>query len=205
VVNAFQSGQSAVLAITTQVCEMSLDLDADVLVSETAPLTALIQRMGRCNRHAHPGQGKMGQVFFYRAENAAPYKKDDLVGLDEFLEQLDGQQVSQAYLQELLEEYGPRIVEVERYAAFLESGPWASSREEPLREDLDFTVSAILDKDVEHYLELQAARRPTDGLLVPVPRRLAQKDEQLGQWLRVAAATHYHWQWGFLDKPVEDE
>jgi CRISPR-associated endonuclease/helicase Cas3 len=38
------------IALTTQVCEMSLDLSAALLVSEFAPLTSLIQRMGRCNR-----------------------------------------------------------------------------------------------------------------------------------------------------------
>lgn len=55
VVGAFQSDEAkGLLAITTQVCEMSLDLDAQVLISEQAPIPSLIQRMGRCNRHAKP-------------------------------------------------------------------------------------------------------------------------------------------------------
>ncbi len=49
VIAAFQSEQP-VLAITTQVCEMSLDLSADLLISAMAPAPALIQRLGRLNR-----------------------------------------------------------------------------------------------------------------------------------------------------------
>ena len=54
VVRAFRKGRPAALAITTQVCEMSLDMDADLLVTEACPVTSLIQRMGRCNREQDP-------------------------------------------------------------------------------------------------------------------------------------------------------
>ncbi len=39
-----------VIWITTQVAEASLDVDFDLLITEVAPLDALIQRMGRVNR-----------------------------------------------------------------------------------------------------------------------------------------------------------
>ena len=41
-----------------------------------------------------------------------------------------------------LEEHGPNIVNVSKYAAFLENGPWANSREESLRDENQFTVTA---------------------------------------------------------------
>ena len=34
------------LGVTTQVCEMSLDIDADLLVTEECPVSSLVQRMG---------------------------------------------------------------------------------------------------------------------------------------------------------------
>ena len=89
VVKAFRSGRSgrpprAVLAVTTQVCEMSLDLDADVLVTEYAPASSLVQRMGRCCRDTDAHQKdppRVGQVVLYPAENSAPYTKQDMLGM----------------------------------------------------------------------------------------------------------------------------
>ena len=45
----FTKGEKGVW-ITTQLAEVSLDLDADYLITELSPIDSLIQRMGRCNR-----------------------------------------------------------------------------------------------------------------------------------------------------------
>ena len=50
VMRAFESSRGSVLVVATQVCEVSLDISADLLVSDIAPIPALIQRMGRLNR-----------------------------------------------------------------------------------------------------------------------------------------------------------
>jgi CRISPR-associated endonuclease/helicase Cas3 len=55
------NGKNEGIWITTQVVEVSLDLDFDVLITEAAPLNVLIQRMGRCYRKR---QGA-GKVFVY--------------------------------------------------------------------------------------------------------------------------------------------
>ena len=55
--------KGAFIAITTQVCEVSLDLDFDALYTENAPIASLIQRLGRANRN---GEKELAQVFIYK-------------------------------------------------------------------------------------------------------------------------------------------
>ncbi len=55
VVGAFdRDSTKGCLAVCTQVAEMSLDISATLLVTEICPVPALIQRLGRLNRHAQP-------------------------------------------------------------------------------------------------------------------------------------------------------
>ncbi|MBN2130108.1 MAG: CRISPR-associated helicase Cas3' [Sedimentisphaerales bacterium] len=57
VIEAFEMPASdcGVLAVCTQVAEMSLDLSARMLVTDLAPVPSLMQRLGRLNRRASPG------------------------------------------------------------------------------------------------------------------------------------------------------
>ncbi|MHB8745537.1 MAG: CRISPR-associated helicase Cas3' [Gammaproteobacteria bacterium] len=99
VVNAFGPGErSGLLAVTTQVAEMSLDLDADVLISEVAPIPALIQRLGRLNRHVTPEfPGTPRTVLFLTPSNEKPYTKDELALSKQWIEALqrEGRPLSQ--------------------------------------------------------------------------------------------------------------
>jgi len=201
VVSAFQQEKNKALAITTQVCEMSLDLDADVLISESAPITSLIQRMGRCNRK--PKSEKLGKVFVYQPDGMKPYREEELEGSVNFLQALDGKTVSQARLQELLEELGSGEVEVERYSAFLDSGPWAQAREESLRDIEEYTIQAVLDSEIDAYLKATAPQKP--GFIVPVPCKFAERDSRLNRWLGKAKASHYLPKYGFFKTPVEEQ
>ncbi|MFF8775121.1 CRISPR-associated helicase Cas3' [Kitasatospora sp. NPDC015120] len=45
------------IVVSTQVAEQSLDIDADLVVSDLAPLAQLLQRAGRCHRHDITGRG----------------------------------------------------------------------------------------------------------------------------------------------------
>ena len=124
-------------------------------------------------------------------------------GREKFVDALEDKDVSQATLQMLLAQLGPDEVEVDRYSSFLDAGPWATSREKSLRESNEFTVPGILDIDISEYLSLSRAGKPTDGLLVPVPRRFARSDPGLGDWPLTADASHYSHLFGFMEEKLE--
>ncbi len=60
--------------ITTQVCEVGLDISCDLLLTELAPADALIQRMGRCAR-----KSKQGEVWIFDVEYDAPYNTNEMI------------------------------------------------------------------------------------------------------------------------------
>lgn len=87
-----QPGGDRIL-VATQVVEAGVDISARTLVTELAPWSSLVQRMGRCNRAGHDGPG---QVFWIDLEEklSPPYSPADLSFARDQLEKLDGQSVS---------------------------------------------------------------------------------------------------------------
>jgi CRISPR-associated endonuclease/helicase Cas3 len=105
----------AAIAVTTQVCEMSLDLDADVLITEHAPISSLVQRFGRANRHLRRGRSFRATILTYAPESHTPYDKKDLEAASTFLAEFAGRDVSQRELAEGLERHGLRDWRLLRY------------------------------------------------------------------------------------------
>lgn len=215
-VSAFQgtnsdSPRGAVLAITTQVCEMSLDLDADLLVTELAPITSLIQRMGRCNRVPTP-RVTGGQVLIYPSPDGSnlPYDETSLNSAEQFIQALIQRQtesyqlrVNQEDLEEALETPGDELPTKKR-CQFLESGPYADGQEETLRDLDEFTTPGVLSSDLPEFFRLRSAGQPTDGLILPVPRKQASRstDPRFPKYLSIAPGEYYSPLRGLCENPI---
>jgi CRISPR-associated endonuclease/helicase Cas3 len=201
VIEAFQPPRRAsVLAVVTQVCEMSLDLDADVLISEIAPVSALIQRAGRCAR-VWPLDGRVGEVYLYEPPDERPYLNAEVSQGAEFAGWLAAQQsVAQADLADYLERLEPvSPFMAGGWTGFLDSGWYALGREDTFREDDEITVEAVLPSDREAYLEAWGARAPqAQGYILPVLQRHSIADPSLDRWVRIASGGVYSEALGFL-------
>lgn len=75
--------------ITTQVCEVGLDISCDLLLTELAPADSLIQRVGRCAR-----RGGKGEVWVFDVEYSAPYEEYEMTSSRDYvLQQLDAKRI----------------------------------------------------------------------------------------------------------------
>ncbi|MBO9336898.1 MAG: CRISPR-associated helicase Cas3', partial [Roseiflexus sp.] len=104
------ANRSPLALVATQVVEVSLDIDLDVLYSDPAPLEALLQRFGRVNRKASKGicpvyvfrQPDDGQGVYGRDRDPARCGHIVKVTLAE-LEQHDGAIIDEATINEWLD------------------------------------------------------------------------------------------------------
>jgi CRISPR-associated endonuclease/helicase Cas3 len=208
VLERFREGCPRALAITTQVCEMSLDMDADLLVTEDCPVTSLIQRMGRCNRSRWPRPlDRAGEVLVYRPDKPEPYDAAALTGVEGFLAALSEREaISQADLEAALWVAPSPSAVGDPLCNFLNSGPYAQGGEEDFRDIEEFSRPAVLAAEVRSYLNADKAQQP--GYVIPVPRRLARErsDEhaRLPAHMGVAPDGHYHKALGFCERPLSD-
>jgi len=161
VINAFKNAGPA-LAICSQVAEMSLDLSADLLASDLAPVPALIQRLGRLNRRAKPGSGDDPKPFvIVESEQPLPYNPADLMSARDWLAKLPADKISQRDLAELWEQtadHPPDLVP----SAWLDGGPITTVSE--LREASP-GITVLMREDVSRILKPKDVGRYT----LPMP------------------------------------
>lgn len=161
VVQAFDRPGPA-LAVTTQVCEMSLDLSADLLVTDLAPVPAMIQRLGRLNRRSPPKGPKPCLVLPFEGQ---PYDRG-LPEAEAWIVRLgERRALGQRDLVRAWEAYDPpappRSVVVD--AIWLDGGMETTPR--PCR-DASPGLSVLRDSDAQ---DVRRRRRTVAEVVLPMP------------------------------------
>jgi CRISPR-associated endonuclease/helicase Cas3 len=172
-IDAFQVGNRKSLAICSQVAEVSLDLKAaTLLVTELAPVPALIQRLGRLNRHAK-GNDPTRPFIVVEPKNASgelsclPYTPEEFRLALQWLEKLPDGELCQKALAETWEQLGeaaarrPALIE----SAWLDGGSVTQVLE--LREASP-GITVLLEKDAGTVVR-QPRLLPKYALPMPPP------------------------------------
>jgi CRISPR-associated endonuclease/helicase Cas3 len=174
-------------AVTTQVCEVSLDLSADILVSDLAPVPALIQRLGRLNRRVDPDDpGPPRPAVFLEPENPRPYEAEDLDLARRWLTDLCSGAASQADLAMTFEKLceGEAVRRVE--SAWLDSGPFTPPPA-PLREP-GATIPVLRAEDAGQCIDNRGRPLARKVVEYSIPMLLGPVVREIGGWRRLGVA-----------------
>ncbi len=186
VIDGFSRWKPPRLGVTTQVAEMSLDLSADLLVSERAPIPSMIQRMGRLNRFDEESK-HLGTALFLEPENMLPYDEESLVGVDEWFHAVaDGSPKSQSELANAFSEIASKkenLFEPVPYCEWLD-GLRRTLKDQRAIEEARYTIEIIREED------LCTGSRVELAIPMPVPRQLKWREwSRMGRYLAAPSGT----------------
>lgn len=177
----YNTSEKACIVVSTQVVEVSLDISFDLMITETAPLDALIQRFGRVNRKRTVKTiGKYKPVYVLKPpedyKEALPYNADILKNTFDILP--DEAVLHEKDLQAKIDEVFPEVdvMDIETHSIFKKDGrivlDYLTHRPKSyLLELLEIdSVSCITSSDVEEYSQSGFEER----MMMEIPARYWQ-------------------------------
>lgn len=167
--NHYNISKEACIVVSTQVVEVSLDISFDMMITECAPIDALIQRFGRINRkRSRETIGHYKPIYVI-----APYTGNDALPYDEEVLQRsyavlpNGTVLEENKVQQMLDEVYPdtRFMDIDYSGVIFKDNQWilkmlCHRAKSALLEALNInSVSCILESDVESYKEGDSSER----------------------------------------------
>jgi CRISPR-associated endonuclease/helicase Cas3 len=159
----YNTSDKACIVVSTQVVEVSLDISFDIMITECAPLDALIQRFGRINRiRTEQTIGTFKPVYVIEppetTDEAKPYNLETLQ--NSYKQLPDDKVLHKRDFQQKIDEVFPVIEmpEIEEHAIFKKTGEWTINRlthrpKSFLLERLEIdNVVCIVEADEQRYL-----------------------------------------------------
>ena len=159
----FNTSVNACIVVSTQVVEVSLDISFDVMITECAPIDAMIQRFGRINRKRNDKTiGKYKDIYVIRPskdeKESLPY---DIEILQKSFEVLPNDSLlEETMLQELIDKVYPdtKFMNIDYSGVVFVDGTWiikelCHNAKSALLDVLDInSATCILESDKDEYL-----------------------------------------------------
>lgn len=187
VIEAFDRAGSA-LAICSQVAEMSLDLSADLLVTDLATVPALIQRLGRLNRRAAKGSPTKPFVVV-EPDGHLPYTAADLEVARVWLSKLLDDGIAQHDLAACWEQTGDQPPELVA-SAWLDGGPVTTVSE--LREASP-GITVLMQEDLARVRSQPRLLARVTLPMPPPPRTYNWREWDVERGLPIAPPNTIHY------------
>lgn len=161
--NRYNVSKEACIVVSTQVVEVSLDISFDMMITECAPIDALIQRFGRINRkRSRETIGHYKPIYViapYTGNDALPY--DEEVLRRSYAVLPNNAVLEENKVQQMLDEVYPdaRFMNIDYSGVVFKDNQWRLKKlchcaKSALLEVLNInSVSCILESDVESYKE----------------------------------------------------
>ncbi|HEY9259809.1 CRISPR-associated helicase Cas3' [Chitinophaga sp.] len=213
----FNESEDACIVVATQVVEVSLDISFDLMITEAAPIDALIQRFGRINRKRNRETiGHYKPVYVLAPpendKDALPY---DIAVLRRSYEVLpDGALLKERDLQEMIDKVYPDIIftDIDLDAVFV-NGKWRIKElwhhpNSALLDALDIDTVTCIDEADQAFYE-SASYAEQSKLEIPVSYRAIAFNDlnklKVGTRPFVIPSKAYHADEGFKARYAKPE
>jgi CRISPR-associated endonuclease/helicase Cas3 len=173
--DGFNTSSNACIVVSTQVVEVSLDISFDVMITECAPIDAMIQRFGRINRkRTDETIGKYKDIYVILPpedkKDALPYDIDVLRKSYDALP--DDALLEERSLQKLIDMVYPdsKFMNLDYSGVVFTNGRWILKElchhaKSALLEVLDInSATCIIESDKDDYL-----KNPLDRMMLEIP------------------------------------